>query len=108
MAERGGFGQQVATSGARGVRHEGRHNIEWRPAVKAWGCSSCERLNRWSKGGAVKNLARKSCEVRGILAGIGTGHRISFGWMDGVFSMAFCTKCGRWRSTKGKGDLGEV
>lgn len=32
-----------------------------------------------------------------------TRNQISTGWMSGVFSVAFWTRCGRWRSTKGKG-----
>ncbi len=40
------------------------------------------------------------------MEGVGEGHRISIGWLDGIFSLAYFARCGRWRSTKGRGLLG--
>ena len=40
------------------------------------------------------------------MEGIGQGHSIMVGWIKGLFSLAFCSKCARWRGVKGRGLLG--
>ena len=80
-----------------------RHDIEWRPTLNAWGCKLCGRIARGGKRAAALRLSKRECGSHVMLNGIGAGHKIQMGWLDGAFSMAFCSTCGRWRSSKGKG-----
>ena len=54
----------------------------------------------------MRTLSNKVCVAGGITSGINPEHCIRIGWTKGVFSLAFCCKCGRWRSAKGKGLTG--
>ncbi len=80
-----------------------QHQIEWRGSSNAWACTVCGRLARGGKAKAAVSLGKRACEGEGILGGIDQEHQISTGWTNGALVLAFCTKRGRYRSSKGKG-----
>ncbi len=82
------------------------HGMVWWQGRNKWGCGKCGRWAEGDKGGARKRLQKKKCVSEGLLADVDGSHQVWLGWIDGCFSMAFCTKCGRWRTSAGRGLLG--
>ena len=91
-------GKEIRRRGNR-VGKNVAHEVEWRPALNAWGCKLCGRIVRGEKGAAMLRLSKRDCGSQDLLEGVGSGHNISLGWLDGAFSMACCSSCGRWRSS---------
>ena len=99
------LGKAYTIKGRRARQGGQPHMLAWDSVVKRWGCQMCGRHAVGAKGDAVRKLCKASCTQHDLLEGVGSGHQIRFGWLDGRFSIAVCLRCGRWRSSRGRGLL---
>ena len=79
------------------------HRVLWSEEYKQWRCGDCGKRAAGCKELAKRRIARRPCAGAALTDGIGNGHQVHIGWMDGEKVLAVCSRCGCQRAGPGRG-----